>query len=412
MNYLESVNFLNKIIKPDELIKVKNIHIKALGKKLKVIETTRGKAVSIINRRLGMKDSLDGETWKACFTVEKYKGKYLCNSLFYCGLKIMPMDEDEYDDATIDSRIWREIYILEECTKLAISENGNVSLPLLYGYRMSKNMNINLYVNKRLAGRIKQKYKENGFGKYAAFIFNELADYDLEYFLKRVLTTTAEEDHTQQIKVLLFQVIFTLAQLNEEMTLVHFDLHIGNVLIHKREPGGYYRYILNNRGKDYYIPNLGYLYKVWDFSRSVLIGQDNRGIIIRKALFNLKNMYKDVKEYEKINTIAWEKLREASIDELKILYAFDIHRFISALFSTIRSLEINISQELQISMAKMITSCRDTLIEELTTKKKQKMVGKEISPSKILESMFTEFHKKPEPILPGTILATIEPTTL
>lgn len=396
-------NFLIKFINENEYIKVKNINTQGVNKK-KLLSGNRGRPLAIINRRLGMKDSLDGETWKACFAVIKYKSKYLCNSIFYCGLKIMPMEEDEYKrEDPLDSRIWREIYILEECNRL--KKYGNISLPFMYGYRLSKEMSPRLYVNKRLISRIKQKYKETLFGKYAAFIFSELADFDLEYFLKKVLTVMPDEDQTEQIKVLLFQIIYTLTELNGLISLVHFDLHIGNVLIHKKPPGGYYKYIIGN--KEYYIPNLGYLYKLWDFSRSVLINQDDFEIIIRKALFNLKHLYKDPKEYEAINTIAWEKLREASKEELSILYIFDIHRFVSALFSTIKSFNIKINSDLQDSMLKLIILTRNTLIEELTVNVNKKINIKEVTPVKILESIFVEFHKRPEPIV--NLLATIGP---
>lgn len=43
----------------------------------------------------------------------------------------------------------------------------------------------------------------------------------------------------------------------------HNDLHAGNVLVHKIKPGGYFLYKINN--KNYYVPNLGYVFLLWDF---------------------------------------------------------------------------------------------------------------------------------------------------
>jgi len=44
---------------------------------------------------------------------------------------------------------------------------------------------------------------------------------------------------------------------------MHSDSHDGNFLYKKIHPGGYFHYKINE--KNYYIPNLGYIWVIWDF---------------------------------------------------------------------------------------------------------------------------------------------------
>jgi hypothetical protein len=48
--------------------------------------------------------------------------------------------------------------------------------------------------------------------------------------------------------------------------MLHTDLHIGNILVQKIKPGGYWIYKLDN--VDYYLPNLGYVFIISDFGFS------------------------------------------------------------------------------------------------------------------------------------------------
>jgi len=70
-----------------------------------------------------------------------------------------------------------------------------------------------------------------------------------------------------KLKSLLFQVIITLAILQDAFEFVHYDLHGGNVLIDTtKTPGGYWEY--NAFGKKFHVPNLGVQSKLWDFDFS------------------------------------------------------------------------------------------------------------------------------------------------
>lgn len=61
-----------------------------------------------------------------------------------------------------------------------------------------------------------------------------------------------------------FQLLYTIHVLQDKYKLMHNDFHYGNILIDTSiTPGGYFVYNLN--GKQYYIPNCGFIPKLWDF---------------------------------------------------------------------------------------------------------------------------------------------------
>ena len=64
----------------------------------------------------------------------------------------------------------------------------------------------------------------------------------------------------------LFQIMFALAVIKRKFNMIHCDLHIKNILVQKVKPGGYWIYILN--GVKYYVPNLGYIFLLYDFGFS------------------------------------------------------------------------------------------------------------------------------------------------
>jgi uncharacterized protein YutD len=59
------------------------------------------------------------------------------------------------------------------------------------------------------------------------------------------------------------QIIVSLYIIRKYFNIWHHDLHYGNILVKKVKKGGYWRYIIN--GKKIDIPNLGYIFILWDF---------------------------------------------------------------------------------------------------------------------------------------------------
>lgn len=94
---------------------------------------------------------------------------------------------------------------------------------------------------------------------------------DFNTFIKNTVKPTKE--FSKILKSLIFQVIITLAILQDLFQFCHFDLHGGNVLVDfAQKPGGYWKYKTFN--KEYYIPNLGFQSKIWDFDFSTTFKKD------------------------------------------------------------------------------------------------------------------------------------------
>jgi hypothetical protein len=70
--------------------------------------------------------------------------------------------------------------------------------------------------------------------------------------------------HTDEIWYnVFFQIMYAMMSYRKYFDMVHGDLHTGNILIHKVSKGGYWKYTIN--GKNYYLPNLGYVFIINDF---------------------------------------------------------------------------------------------------------------------------------------------------
>ena len=85
-------------------------------------------------------------------------------------------------------------------------------------------------------------------------VLNELASYDIQTWFKGAYSEKAYES-------VITQLLFAVYAFHG-LGLVHNDCHLGNFLIHKVTPGGFWRYRFE--GKDVYVPNAGYLLVMWD----------------------------------------------------------------------------------------------------------------------------------------------------
>lgn len=92
-------------------------------------------------------------------------------------------------------------------------------------------------------------------------VINELAKGDLKMFLN-----DNKHKHTQNTALLqnaLTQIFFSIAIFHQSLNKVHLDCHWGNFLYHEVPAGGYLHYKVGK--KDIYIPNMGYVWVIWDF---------------------------------------------------------------------------------------------------------------------------------------------------
>lgn len=135
------------------------------------------------------------------------------------------------------NKIWLEYYILEECTKLVLNKVTQ-NLPLLYDINICD--------------------KEEKI-----IFYNELANGD---FIDWACYDHSEEEWES----FLFQFWIGLYTLQKHLKFVHNDLRLGNVLYHKiHKSNDYWNYNINN--VDYYVPNEGYVFVIWDFGSANLI---------------------------------------------------------------------------------------------------------------------------------------------
>lgn len=122
-------------------------------------------------------------------------------------------------------------------------------------------------------------------------------------------------------KVLIFQVVFSLAVLQREYRFVHNDFHIGNILIDKIASGGSFKYIFDN--VDYLVPNIGIISKLWDFEFTKTFTLDNKqGQIKNPVTVNggkVYNPYSDIHFFMK-EMLTLEDLPTEVVDFVYSLY--------------------------------------------------------------------------------------------
>jgi len=68
-----------------------------------------------------------------------------------------------------------------------------------------------------------------------------------------------------------FQIFAGLHAMHKYFDMVHTDLHAENIMVKKVKPGGYWKYKINDL--DYYVPNMGYVFLIFDFGYSWIPGK-------------------------------------------------------------------------------------------------------------------------------------------
>ena len=182
--------------------------------------------------------------------------------LFKFSCKMMSSNYPEHKD---------EVKILDKVSKL-VESNKCPNMPITY-----KIMNCNTLC------KFKDCPDVTKYNKYFV-ILNELANCDIQTWFK-----DSHDEATYQSVIM--QMIFAVYAYHN-MGYTHNDCHLGNFLVHKIKPGGYWRYNIDNR--DVYIPNKGYLIVLWDFGMS------------EKHTYNWSNDY--IRFLSLLNTMEQHKL--------------------------------------------------------------------------------------------------------
>ena len=114
------------------------------------------------------------------------------------------------------------------------------------------------FVDKQIRGK-----KE----KPCLLVVNELADGDLKTYLEKKIHIW----HPELVTNCVFQICAGLYALEKFYDMTHNDLHYGNILVHEITPGGFWHYKID--GHNYYVPNLGYVFLLWDMGMAHIPGK-------------------------------------------------------------------------------------------------------------------------------------------
>jgi hypothetical protein len=217
------------------------------GSKLCVSHKHLGNAVQIKNR-FGSPSEY-GEAWIGYTFKNGYK----------VAVKKMPLGEDDQFESYTNKQLlsgdsaWSEMasYML---STILVMANICPNLPVLYKYFWCPKCH---FVNKQITPKTQP----------CLIVINELAEGDLKMYLEK----KPQIWNHNLITNCLFQIAAGLYSLQKFYNLTHNDLHYGNVLVHEVQPGGFWHYLID--GKNYYIPNLGYVFVLWDFGMAHIPGK-------------------------------------------------------------------------------------------------------------------------------------------
>lgn len=131
--------------------------------------------------------------------------------------------------------------------------------------------------------------------KKCGIIVTEFAEYgDLGTYLRKNKVSSLV------IENIMFQICTALYSLHKNFSLVHNDLHLGNILVHKTNGKGCWKYIINN--KEYICPNIGLLITLWDFGLSSVSSACTDHIRVSKIIKGLYSKHQELMTRIILNT--------------------------------------------------------------------------------------------------------------
>jgi hypothetical protein len=150
-------------------------------------------------------------------------------------------------------REWKSLDLLSRLVKKQICPN----LPILYDKFLC---NYCTYENEQL----------DPSGKMCLLLLSELSDKDLRQWI----IDKSKEDITESVRIeewynCYFQILVAIYAIQKYYQLAHRDLHWGNILFNNTIKQGYWIYQIDNI--KYYLPNAGFVVKLWDFGKSLSI---------------------------------------------------------------------------------------------------------------------------------------------
>ena len=357
------------------------------SKQRDIINLSTKLSISPLFKDFSSKDTLDSETWISCIPskLDEKNNELDCidNESAYIAVKIMPITLPEYElfidstpseerfgqnDRNVNSRtskagslerrdklfkhkVWKEIHVLELCRALTMAPQGIPNLPIIYSWNICNKHNPDLYVNKNIIRAVEARKDTDEYGQRLAILFNELADKNLYTWLIERLALGKPNAHSgigkadslekmkneppdikKEIDNMLFGILAGLVALETNIGLVHFDLHLANILVIedlKYKEGEYYKYTYGN--KAFYVPNIGTMMYIWDFSLCGLRGENDAFFIRNMLKYGKRLIDKD------LFTSKAEILAKNIVNKgyAEYLYSYDTFRVAQGLYRVI-----------------------------------------------------------------------------
>jgi hypothetical protein len=221
------------------------------------LKDKQGNPVYKTNQSLFIKrvisSGVEGVVYKTHFTNKtryKYKrihqlGHFVTKALYLKRIRDNKRISDVIFNATPD-QVYKLFYSRDSFDKPSLTEIITLTL-----------------TNQLVCQKISPHYCLNYYWDYEK---NIIRSYN-EYASSGDFSKWAQHQHSLDIWInALFQIFVGILAIQRYFNIVHTDLHIKNILVHKVQPGGFWTYIIDK--KRYYLPNLGYVFVLSDFGFS------------------------------------------------------------------------------------------------------------------------------------------------
>lgn len=178
--------------------------------------------------------------------------------------------------------------------------------------------------------------------QHALYTINEYCDGgDLEHWQMTGAPHSPEEWQSMMGQFLLAHTALSALE------VVHRDMHWGNLLMKKTTPGGYWWYIIVNGGRssskdseryDFFVPNTGQQWKIWDFGQSIVLPKIDRSAaiweyVLSRAQHDIENIIMGVWDFAHsvnqkpvIRGECGHSMEDLFSDELRLAPALEILR--------------------------------------------------------------------------------------
>ena len=208
---------------------------------------------SMFSKRI-LSSGIEGKVYKSSFinkTKYKYKqvrsrvGHFVIKALYLKRIRDKKVIHKDMIDTT-PANVYNIFYSKSSFDKPSLVEVLSLTLTnQLVSQKICPHFIVNYY----------WEYKANTIRLY-----NEYATYG-------DFKTWAKKQHSVEMWMnAIFQIFIGILAIKRYFNMIHTDLHAGNILVHRVQPGGYWTYIIDK--KRYYLPNLGYVFVLSDFGFS------------------------------------------------------------------------------------------------------------------------------------------------